>query len=200
MDPVANEILRFWFGDALAGSEEAIARSKIWFNADAQFDAELTRRFGACPERARLGDFDHWAREPESALARILVLDQFPRNVFRGTARAFAYDAAAAAAAVAAVDAGFDARLHPLMAAFMYLPFEHAEDAALQARSVAAFEALERRAPPGLEGLFAGFTDYARRHRRIIERFGRFPHRNPALGRETTPEEQSFLDAGGFSG
>jgi len=196
-DPRADEIVRFWFGDALTSTEAAIARAKIWFNADPRFDAELTRRFGECPDRARQGDFDHWAREPGSVLARILVLDQFPRNMFRNTPRAFEYDALAAAAAVAAVDAGFDARLHPLLAAFMYLPFEHAEDAALQARSVQAFEALERRAPPGLEALFAGFTDYAHRHRRIIERFGRFPHRNAILGRTTSAEEAAYLEQGG---
>src|SRR5690606_2765693 len=147
--------------------------------------------------RAAAGEFDAWAAQPESATARILVLDQFPRNLFRGTAEAFAYDHAAQAAARAAVDAGHDAAVHPLMAAFVYLPFEHAENAGLQARSVACYAALEERAPPGLEPLLAGFTDYARRHRAIVERFGRFPYRNAWLGRASTPEEIAYLDSGG---
>ena len=196
-ESLPQAIVRFWFGDALASVEAATARAKVWFKADPAFDAELARRFGACPDQARSGAFDHWAREPESALARILVLDQFPRNIFRGTRAAFEYDAAAAAAATAAVDTGLDAQLHPLMTAFVYLPFEHAEDAALQARSVSAFQALEPRAPQGLEAMFAGFTDYAHRHRRIIERFGRFPHRNAILGRTSTAEEITYLEGGG---
>ncbi len=194
---LARAILEFWFGDALASTQAAEARAKLWFMADPAFDAQIRQRFGDCPRRAAAGEFDAWAAAPESALARILVLDQFPRNLYRATPEAFAYDAAAAAAAGAAVDAGFDAALHPLMAAFVYLPFEHAEDAALQERAVACYEALERRAPRGLEALFAGFTDYARRHRAIIERFGRFPHRNASLGRASTAEEVAYLDGGG---
>lgn len=196
-DPLAQAILRFWFDDALASVDAARKRSKVWFNADPAFDAELARRFGDCPARAAAGELDAWASEPESAAARILVLDQLPRNLYRGTARAFAFDAAAAVAAEAAVAAGHDAKLHPLIAAFVYLPFEHAEDLRLQDVSVERYRALEQRAPAGLEALFKGFTDYAERHRVIIARFGRFPHRNAILGRASSAEELAYLENGG---
>jgi uncharacterized protein (DUF924 family) len=195
-EPLANEVLSFWFGAAAASIEAAQARSKVWFKADPAFDAELTRRFGGLPQRARAGELDAWARAPDTALARILVLDQFPRNLFRGTRDAFAFDDLAAAAAAEAIGLGFDARLHPLEASFVYLPFEHAESAQLQARAVACFEALQARAPQGLEAMFASFTDYAHRHRVLIERFGRFPHRNAILGRPSTAEEIAYLEGG----
>ncbi len=193
---LANEILRFWFGDALSSVEAARSRAKAWFTADPRFDAELTRRFGSLPQRARAGELVAWADTPEMALARILVLDQFPRNIFRGTPEAFAFDDLAAAAATEAVGRGFDAQLHPLMASFVYLPFEHAESAELQARAVDCFETLQARAPQGLEAMFASFTDYAHRHRALIERFGRFPHRNAILGRPSTAEEITYLEGG----
>jgi uncharacterized protein (DUF924 family) len=196
-DPLAQEVVGFWFADACASVDVAKARSKVWFTADPAFDAEIARRFGDLPTRALAGALDPWACDPVGALARILVLDQFPRNLYRGSAQAFAFDAKAAAAASAAVDAGYDAQLHPLMAAFVYLPFEHAEDPALQARSVRCYEALERRAPSGLEAMFASFADYARRHAVIIDRFGRFPHRNALLGRASTAEETAYLEGGG---
>jgi uncharacterized protein (DUF924 family) len=116
--------------------------------------------------------------------------------MFRGTREAFAYDALAVVAATRAVDAGYDQQVHPLMALFVYLPFEHAENAELQARAVACYEALQARAPQGLEGLFASSTDYAHRHRVLIERFGRFPHRNAILGRSSTAEEIAYLESG----
>jgi uncharacterized protein (DUF924 family) len=193
----ANEVLDFWFADALESIPAAQARSAVWFKADPAFDAQLTRRFGDLPQRARAGELDPWMGEAETALARILVLDQFPRNMFRGTPEAFAFDALAAAAASQAVEAGFDRQLHPLLALFVYLPFEHAESAELQARAVACYEALQARAPHGLEALFAGSTDYAHRHRALIERFGRFPHRNAILGRASTREELAYLEGGG---
>jgi uncharacterized protein (DUF924 family) len=194
---LAEEVLRFWFDAATASVEAAQARAKVWFRADPAFDAELTRRFGSLPQRARAGELDAWAHAPESALARILVLDQFPRNLFRGKPEAFAFDPCAAAAACEAIERGFDARLHPLMAGFVYLPFEHAESAELQDRAVGCFEALQARAPQGLEAMFASFTDYAHRHRVLIERFGRFPHRNAILGRPSTADEIAYLAGGG---
>jgi uncharacterized protein (DUF924 family) len=193
---LAEQVLRFWFGAATASIQAAQARAKVWFRADPAFDAELTRRFGGLPQRARVGELDAWAHAPESALARILVLDQFPRNLFRGTRDAFAFDPWAAAAASEAIERGFDAQLHPLMASFVYLPFEHAESAELQDRAVDCFEALQARAPQGLEAMFAGFTDYAHRHRVLIERFGRFPHRNASLGRPSTAAEIAHLESG----
>jgi uncharacterized protein (DUF924 family) len=195
-EALPDEILRFWFADALSSVEAARARGKVWFTADPAVDVELTRRFGGLPQRARAGELDAWADTPETAVARILVLDQFPRNMFRATPDAFAFDDLAAAAATEAVDRGFDVQLHPLMASFVYLPFEHAESAELQARAVRCFEALQARAPQGLEPMFASFTDYAPRHRALIVRFGRFPHRNAILARPSTAEEIAYLEGG----
>jgi len=197
LPPEANAVLTFWFADALDSPEAAQAVSKRWFTQDPAFDAAIAQRFGHLPDAALRGELDDWAGTPQGALARIVVLDQFPRNLHRESARAFAFDAYAAAAAQAAVAAGFDAQLAPLEAVFVYLPFEHAEDPALQARSVSLFTALDRRAPPGCEPLFANFLDFARRHRDVIARFGRFPHRNAVLGRVPTAEEIGWLAAGG---
>jgi uncharacterized protein (DUF924 family) len=197
MTPLAQDILAFWFGPAMQSAEAAQARSKVWFSYDAALDAELARRFGSLPERARCGELDHWASSAESALAQVLVLDQFPRNLFRNDARAFAFDPLALVATSTAIAAGFDAQLHPLQAVFLYLPFEHAEDIAAQERAVTLFGALLHRAPRGNERLFEGYADYARRHRDVIARFGRFPHRNTLLGRVSTPAEISYLKEGG---
>ena len=194
---LAQDLLDFWFADALTSTAAAMARNRVWFANDPAFDAELTQRFGALPECAQQGKLDDWARTPPLALARILALDQLPRNIFRGLTEAYAFDAAAQAAATAAWGGGHDAALHPLQAAFVYLPFEHAEELGMQMRSVELFEALEARAPTGLEQLFAGFADYARRHRAVISRFGRFPHRNEVLRRVSTAEEQAYLAEGG---
>jgi uncharacterized protein (DUF924 family) len=195
--PFAEAIRRFWFADALAGAAQARARTKAWFRSDPRFDAELGQRFGDCPDRAVHGEFDAWIDEPIAAAVRILVLDQFPRNLFRDTAQAFAYDPLAQAAAKALVEGGRDSGLHPLLAVFVYLPFEHAEDRGLQAQAVQCFESLEARADAELQEIFRGFTDYARRHQAVIRRFGRFPHRNAILGRASTPEELKYLASGG---
>jgi uncharacterized protein (DUF924 family) len=194
---LAQDILAFWFADACAGPDRAQARSKVWFTHDPQFDAQLASRYGDFPRRARNGEFDAWEQDPQTAAARIVGLDQFPRNLFRGSAEAFSYDACAQQAALAMTAQGQDLLLHPLAAVFVYLPFEHAEDRALQERSVRSFEALQERVEPQWESLFRGFTDYAHRHRAVIARFGRFPHRNAALGRPSTPEETDYLASGG---
>ncbi|MCC6533744.1 MAG: DUF924 domain-containing protein [Burkholderiales bacterium] len=195
--PQASEVIELWFGDALATAAAAQARAKVWFSYDPRFDAELARRFGSLPQRARDGELDDWLRDPRAALARVIVLDQFPRNLYRDHPNAFAFDACALAGAQLALDAGWDTSLHPLEAVFLYLPFEHAEDIAMQTRSVALFERLATRAPPGYEDLFEGFADYARRHRRVIAELGRFPHRNAVVGRASTPAEEAYLQSGG---
>lgn len=196
----AREVFDFWFGAAFDSPQQTIARSKIWFSYDAAFDAEIDRRFGTLPQRALEGGLDDWAQAPASALARIIVLDQFPRNLYRDSGRAFAFDALAARAAGAAVDAGYDMALDPRAVPFMLLPFEHAEDIGLQERSVALFTALRARAPAGCEALFEGYLDFARRHRDVIVRFGRFPHRNTVLGRVSSPAETDYLAQGGGFG
>lgn len=173
------DIVRFW---RAAGPDR-------WFAKDAHFDGQFRARCLARYEEAARGDLACWQDAPESALALVLLLDQFPRNCFRDTAQMFATDVMARSVAAAALEAGHDRAVDPDLKVFFYLPFEHSEDLADQDRSVALC------APLG-----EPYRGYAELHRDIIRRFGRFPHRNAVLGRTTTPEEQRFLDAGGFQG
>jgi uncharacterized protein (DUF924 family) len=189
-DPAAQSVLDFWFG--APGSADFGTIRKAWFEKDAAFDAEIARHFGAQIEAALAGDLQPWDRSAEGTLARIVLLDQFTRNVFRGTARAFAGDALALDAAQALVARGGDALLRPEQRVFAYLPFEHAEQLAQQDTSIRLFAALA--------AAHAGFDThlaYAHRHRVIIERFGRYPHRNVLLGRANTAEELAFLQQPG---
>ncbi len=181
VQPAARDVLDFWFGDADEPRQE-------WFRKDPAFDDSIRSRFGALIESALAGTLDGWAASPDGALARLLVLDQFTRNVFRGTARAFAGDAQALAGARAMVAHGDDLHLPPLRRVFAYLPFEHSEDPAMQRESVRLFEALAAQRPA-----LAGYVDYAHRHAEVIERFGRFPHRNAALGRASGADEAAWL-------
>jgi uncharacterized protein (DUF924 family) len=166
------------------------AGPKKWFRKDAAFDREIAARFLATHEAAAAGHLSAWEATPDGALALLLLLDQFPRNMFRGSARAFATDPLARAVADRAIARGFDAGAARAERTFFYLPFEHSENLADQERSLA----LSRRAGDGKA------DKYAEIHADIIRRFGRFPHRNAVLGRATTPHEQVFLDAGGFAG
>ncbi len=178
-------VLDFWF---LPESAPGHGKSRPeWFRKDPAFDALIRQRFGEAISRALAGEFVEWDGDPRGALVRIILLDQFTRNAFRDTPRAFAGDARALAAARAMVDSGRDRMLAPIERWFVYLPFEHAEDMAIQERAVALFNALA--VEPGLDDI----ADYAVRHRDIIARFGRFPHRNRILGRDSTPEEIEFL-------
>ncbi len=180
------EVLEFWFGPPeRADAEETTAR---WFRKDPAFDREIAGRFGPLIERALAGELQDWAWQPGPALARILLLDQFTRNAFRDTPRAFAGDALALAGARQMVAQAQDQALPPLRRVFVYLPFEHAEELAAQQESLRLFARLAQEAPA-----LAGYLDYARRHHEIVERFGRFPHRNAILGRVSTPEEAAFL-------
>lgn len=180
-----DAVLDFWFGAPPEGVTPE--RRKLWFGKSADTDALIRERFGNLHGQARSGDLTHWRAKARSCLAYVIVTDQFPRNLFRGTPDAFATDALALSAARSAIEAGFDRSLTPVERAFLYLPFEHSEDLADQDRAVALFDAL--RQEPGMDG----FHDYAVAHRRIVARFGRFPHRNEILGRASTPEERAFL-------
>ena len=193
----AEALLALWFPADLDDPDAVEAACGAWFGASAELDARLARDFADLPVRATAGELDAWKATPRGALARILCLDQLPRNLHRGDARAFACDAAALEAATEAIESGFDAALHPLQATFLYLPFEHAESLAAQHRCVELFGGLCDRAPDELRARFDGFVDYARRHLAVIETFGRFPHRNAALGRTSTGQEQRYLDGGG---
>lgn len=161
-----------------------------WFTKDPAFDAEIALAHMATYDRAARGDLDTWSATPTGALALVLLLDQFPRNMFRGTARAFATDAKALEIAKAAILEGLDQEVESALRLFFYLPFMHAESLTEQDMCIVLIEAL------GQEEALR----YAHIHREAIARFGRFPHRNPLLGRETTPEEAEYLASGGFQG
>jgi uncharacterized protein (DUF924 family) len=196
MNPQAQAVFDFWFQPSAGQAAEAPRPE--WFKKDDAFDRDIQARFGAQIESALEGGLHQWDAEgPQAALARILVLDQFTRNVYRATPLAFAGDHQALQAALDMVDAEEDLRLPPLQRAFVYMPFEHAEDMAMQEQAVALFTRLANTeggtAPAATSKGIAGMLDFARRHREVIRRFGRFPHRNAILGRTSTPEEVAYL-------
>jgi len=200
MNEQAQAVFDFWFQPGPGQAADAPRRE--WFQKDEAFDREINRRFGALIDQALAGGLLEWDTEgPRSQLARILLLDQFTRNVHRGTPLAFAGDALALQAAQSMVDASQDLALPSLERAFIYLPFEHAEDMAMQEQAVALFTRLENderdvASAATVKGI-AGMLDYAQRHREVIRRFGRFPHRNAILNRPSTDEELAYLEQPG---
>ena len=192
-----TEVLEFWLGPAPEDPESVARAAKRWYSTDDGFDAEIRNRFGTAIERAQRGSFADWAEAPEGALALVILLDQFPRNAYRGTADAFAGDPVALVVAGRAVERSFDRELAIPGRAFLYHPFEHSEHPEDQERSVVLFEALAAEAPKKWREFAADFVPYAHAHRDVIARFGRFPHRNANLGRVNTPEERAYLDGGG---
>ena len=187
----ADAILEFWFGKP---DEADYGKSrKVWFTKNPEFDDEVRSRFLNVHNQAAAGELDDWKTTPQGCLALIILLDQFPRNMFRGQPQAFATDSQALAYAKHAVTQGFDKELPKLQRWFVYLPFEHSENLAAQRQCVELCEQMD----DDLDTREA--IDYAYRHLRVIERFGRFPHRNQILGRETTPEEAEFLKQPGSS-
>ncbi|MEG3192046.1 DUF924 family protein [Lysobacter sp. D1-1-M9] len=176
----ARDVVEFWRG----------AGPARWFDADEAFDAQCRLRFLDAHLRASRREYDDWMADAEGALALLLLLDQMPRNIYRGSAHVYATDLLARQIADAAIQSGFDLQTEAELRLFFYLPFTHSEDAADQQRAVELHRTLP--AP--------GADKWALHHCGIIERFGRFPHRNALLGRTSTPEEQAFLDQGGFSG
>lgn len=200
MNEQARAVFDFWFQPGPGQAADAPRRE--WFQKDDAFDRQISSRFGALIAQALAGGLLEWdAGGPQSRLARILLLDQFTRNVHRGTPLAFAGDALALQAARAMVGARQDLALPPLQRSFVYLPFEHAEDMAMQEQAVALYMRLENderdAAPAATVKGIAGMLDYARRHREVIGRFGRFPHRNAILGRASTAEEEAYLQQPG---
>jgi len=189
MDARVTEVLDFWFGPPM---DPGHAKTRPqWFRKDPAFDATIVQRFGPLIEQALGGGIDDWARsplEPLPALGRVIVLDQFTRNAFRGSARAFAGDGMALQTSRAMVASGLDRVLTGVQRQFIYLPFEHAEDLAHQRTAVQLFAQLEHDEPA-----LTGLLEWARRHHDIVERFGRFPHRNALLGRVSSADEVEFL-------
>lgn len=190
-DPEA--VLAFWFGPPDAGPEIRADCAKMWFAGGAAIDAEVARRFAGEHAAAVRRHRDHWAATPRGRLALILLLDQFSRHLHRGGPEAFASDRHALALALAGIDAGQDAHLGDAKRAFFYLPLHHAEDRAAQEQSVALFARLAERCAPGWRPHAAEFLRYAREHRDVVARFGRFPHRNAVLGRASTAAESAYL-------
>ena len=192
----AASALTTWFGHEAIDAPVDVAHRKRWFASDPAFDRELAGRFGALIDAASAGELTAWEESARGALALVLLLDQFTRNVHRDQARAFVADPVARSVAERAIARGFDRALPFFPRSFMYLPFEHGETLALQDRAVALFQGLATDAPAALAEAAAGLCHYAEQHRAVIARFGRFPHRNAVLGRESTPEETEFLKGG----
>jgi len=187
----AGGILDFWFGRE---DEPGYGEFRnVWFQKDEDFDREVQTRFREDHERAANGDLDGWREEAQSALALVILLDQFPRNIFRGDAQAHATDAKAQEVSEHAIERALDRELPAFQRMFLYMPFMHSESIEAQRRSVELFQRL-RDEPGGPD-----VVSYAIGHRDIVERFGRFPHRNDILGRQTTPEEAEFLTQPGSS-
>ena len=197
----ALDVRRFWFGRLPLKPDGMKARLALWFGAGAaeqpRLDALMRARFGALMERAAAGELAPWADSPRRRLSLILLLDQFPRNVYRGTARAFATDRDALALTLSGMQSAADAALTPVERIFFYMPLQHAELRDAQDESVAAYRRLRNEAPADLESMFASTLKYAELHRSIVTRFGRFPHRNRSLGRPSTAEEEAYLREGG---
>jgi uncharacterized protein (DUF924 family) len=191
------EVLDFWFADTLTNPDSLAGRRAIWFMGGPDIDQLITKKFGTLPDAALAGELQHWATDARNMLALVLVLDQFPRNIYRNTARAYHYDAAGLNLAVNIIDHDLNLSLHPIEQSFLFLPLEHSEAIEDQTRAVQLYETLTTQSSgPYLESA-KNSLDYAKRHCDIIRRFGRFPHRNAILGRESTEAELDFLAAGG---
>lgn len=190
-----DDVLAFWLGTARPSNAQALAIKQQWFTKSDAFDARIKAQFEPTVQAAMAGQLDGWADDAWSCLALLIVLDQFTRNIYRGTPQSFAGDAKALALAQRAIAQGLDQQLPAVTRIFVYLPLEHAEDLAQQARSVEAFTQLAEgnTAPADVHEFLVGTLDYAHRHQVVIQRFGRFPHRNAVVGRASTAQELDYL-------
>jgi uncharacterized protein (DUF924 family) len=195
-----EEVLDFWFGACGADGALDPMKRRMWFGDGHKYDADIRRRFVVLHERAARGKLAHeWTATPRGRIALVIVLDQFSRHIHRGTAAAFEQDPAAQELVVNGLGLNVDHALNPAQRAFFYMPLEHAEDIELQRLGVRCFDGLAHVVAPAWRKDYEGFLGYARRHRDVIERFGRFPHRNAMLGRQSTKEERQFLKQPGSS-
>lgn len=188
-----DAILTFWFREQALSAPQIDRRMDVWFGEDSVFDHEIKKEFADDVEKASAGRLDHWAEEPRGRLALIIILDQFRRNIYRGTTDAFALDKAALKLCVEGAMAKKDKGLTPIQQVFFYMPLQHAESKKVQAKSVAIFSRLAEAVSPTYRETFETIATFAELHHDIIEQFGRFPHRNKLLGRENTPEEDEYL-------
>lgn len=198
----ALELRRFWFGRLPLKADGVKERLALWFGSGAEeqrVDELVRARFGALIEKAAAGELAAWADSPRRRLSLILLLDQLPRHAYRGSGRAFATDREALALTLSGMQSAADAALMPVERIFFYMPLQHAELQDAQEESVAAYRRLLNEAPKELQAMFASALESAELHRSIVARFGRFPHRNRALGRTNTAEEEAYLTAGGPS-
>ncbi|ENO76616.1 DUF924 family protein [Thauera sp. 63] len=194
-----DTIHAFWFGTHPDDDAVIARQSALWWRKQADVDAEIRRRFAPWVARAARGELDGWLADVRGRLALILLTDQFPRNIWRGEAAAFAFDVLALRWAKDTLRLGLDNELRAVERVFVYLPLEHSEDLGDQREAVRLFDRLAASVPAPNRPSFDGYLDYARRHLAIIERFGRFPHRNAALGREAREDETAFLQQPGSS-
>ena len=198
----ARSVRDFWFGAQAPSAAELNRRLRFWFAGEAsplraKRDATIRARFAGLLERAAAGQLGAWADGPRRRLSLIILLDQFPRNIYRGTARAFAYDAQALQLTLSGMQSAADAALAVVERIFFYMPLQHAEAREVQDESVAAYRRVLREAPQELRAVFEAAVRSAENHHAIIEQFGRFPHRNRVLGRANTPAEEEWLRKGG---
>jgi uncharacterized protein (DUF924 family) len=198
-DQCIAQILRFWFGELDKDGMCEPARNTLWFQSTEAGDSYIRENFGPAVSQALKGELDHWAKDGEGLVALVLLLDQFTRNIYRGTATAFAGDPAALRLAETARGTRVDQELPAIYRVFLYVPFEHCEDLASQQDGIACFDGLLTNCASAARQRIEGFRQYAVAHRDVIARFGRFPHRNAILGRATNDEEGEHLQThGGF--
>lgn len=199
MHVTPEDILAFWFADAVGDPAKAMQRRSFWFQANPAVDESISQRFSTSVRFAARGEFRSWEQAPRSCLALVILLDQFSRNLYRGKAEAFQYDSRALDVASRGVAAGYLEHLSLVEQCIFVLPYEHSEDVSVQRAGIELLEQIVDGADPEWEPSARLSLDFARRHLEIVERFGRFPHRNAVLGRPSTPAEQAYLEGGGES-
>jgi len=194
MSDKCSEILNFWFGDSFVHGMPTKNRSAFWFGAEPEVDAIINTRFSKDLHAAAAGDYDDWLSRPEGRLALIILLDQFPRNIYRGTVQAFAYDKQASRLCLDGLDLNHDQQLIPAYRSFYYMPLEHSESLALQQHCVELFNIFYEQANPLIAKTIKTNLEFAQQHLDIIKQFGRFPHRNAILGRHSSEQELAYLE------
>ncbi|MCL4778582.1 MAG: DUF924 family protein [Gammaproteobacteria bacterium] len=198
-DPEIRRVLEFWFSDGAMDQPTIDSRMDRWFTANPAFDVLIRQEFGPLVAEASRGALNSWAEQPEGRLALILLLDQFRRNIHRGTPKAFSRDAQAVKLCVEGAATGAYKGLTPLQQAFYFMPLQHAESLRIQQRSLKIYEGLLASVSETLKATFATFAQFAELHHDIIAAHGRFPHRNRILGRPDTPDEAAYLESAGTS-